>query len=126
MTRRYQDVCQAVVQWESRTRSHEKVESPRDADMAAGGQTISRRAIPRCTISATCGGIDAAVAMAYDLFMDDERIGIPKGIFPGRTFRSLPAPPAGGHAWSMARAAGLAPLGCNRPLVHVTNRDTGL
>ena len=45
MTRRYQDVCQAVVQWESRTRSHEKVEPPRDPDMVAGGQTISRRAI---------------------------------------------------------------------------------
>ena len=45
MTRCCQVVFQAVVRWESRTRSHAKVEPPRDTDMAVGVQTISRRAI---------------------------------------------------------------------------------
>jgi hypothetical protein len=72
MTRRYQDVCQAVVQWKSRTRSHEKVEPPRDADMAVGSRRSAGRPFARYTTSETCGGIDAAVAMEYGLFMDDE------------------------------------------------------
>ena len=42
MTRRYQDVCQAVVQWESHTRSYEKVESLGDADMTVRGQMLSQ------------------------------------------------------------------------------------
>jgi len=45
MTRCCQVVFQAVGPWESRTRSHEKVEPPRDADMAEVVQTISRQAI---------------------------------------------------------------------------------
>jgi hypothetical protein len=38
----------------------------RGARRSAGGPSA------RYTTSATCGGIDAAVAMEYDLFMDDE------------------------------------------------------
>jgi len=45
MTRCCQVVFQAVGPWESRTRSHEKVEPPRDAGMAEVVQTISRQAI---------------------------------------------------------------------------------
>src|SRR5438132_13885855 len=45
MTRCCQVVFQVVMQWESRTHAHKKVESPRDVDMAAGVQTISQRAM---------------------------------------------------------------------------------
>jgi hypothetical protein len=36
MTRGWQVVFQAVMQWVSRTQVHTEVESPRDIDMAAG------------------------------------------------------------------------------------------
>src|SRR5262249_14389908 len=37
----------------------------------------------------------------------------------------LPEPPSTSCRWPRL-VHGSAPLGCNRPLIHVTNRDTGL
>lgn len=73
MMRYCQVVFQAVVRWESRTRSHARVEPPRDADMAAGVRTISRRAIRTVRhLGYLEGGIDDAVATGDAPLMDDE------------------------------------------------------
>jgi hypothetical protein len=60
-------------QGESLTRSHDKVEPPRDADMAAAVQTISGWSIrPVCHLGYLEGGIDDAVATGKAPRMNDE------------------------------------------------------